>query len=161
LIDVDIFELASDVVQSLCERGLRVAFAESCTGGLAAAAITNIPGSSQVLEVSVVTYANSAKIEYTDVTADVLDAYGAVSAETALLMAEGIRRRTKSDIGVGITGVAGPGGENLPPVGTVYIALSFPAVAIHEAQHFLFAGTRCGIRESAVEQALTLLRGLL
>jgi PncC family amidohydrolase len=155
--DTIINDSAQSVVDTLRKRGQRIAFAESCTGGLAAAAITDIPGSSAVLDMSVVTYADSAKIAYTDVTREVLDAHGAVSSETAKLMAAGIRARAGADIGVGITGIAGPdGGSEAKPVGTVWIAVDYGDVC--DTQRFNFAGNRRQIREQTVSRVLAMLR---
>jgi nicotinamide-nucleotide amidase len=142
----------NNIVQLLREKKLRVAFAESCTGGMASAAVTSVAGSSSVLDMSIVTYSNYAKIEYTDVTQAVLDAHGAVSEQTALLMASGIRKRAGADIGVGITGIAGPdGGTSEKPVGTVYIAVN------DKVKHFVFSGDRQAIREQTIHQALDML----
>jgi PncC family amidohydrolase len=153
----NISESARAVVQKLREQGKRVAFAESCTGGMAAAAITSVAGSSNVLDMSVVTYSNYAKIEYTDVTQDILDKHGAVSSETARLMAQGIRARSGADITAGITGIAGPdGGTPDKPVGTVFIAVdSWEQLII---QHFTFTGDRQSIREQTTQQVLIMLR---
>jgi PncC family amidohydrolase len=107
---------------------------------------------------SVVTYSNAAKIEYTDVTEEVLAAHGAVSGETAKLMASGIRRRAKADIGVGITGIAGPdGGTDEKPVGTVWISVDFGDIC--EAKRFVFTGDRHSVREQSVLQALNMVVG--
>jgi len=152
----NINKLAETLVKLLKEKNLIVSFAESCTGGMATAAITSVAGSSEVLELSIVTYANFAKIRYTDVTQQVLDKHGAVSSETALLMAQGIRATSGADIGVGITGIAGPdGGTDDKPVGTVYVAVdNWDRVQV---KHFTFTGDRQQVREQAVIQALTML----
>ena len=109
----------------LTEKGLTLAIAESCTGGLVTDRLTDIPGSSAYLERGLVTYSNPSKIELLGVPDAVIGQYGAVSEETARLMAEGVRRRAGVDLGLSTTGIAGPGGgsEN-KPVGTVYIALA-------------------------------------
>lgn len=113
------------VVRELSARGLKLATAESCTGGLLAKRITDIPGSSDVFEMGAVTYANRIKTMVLDVPEDMLERHGAVSEEVARAMAEGIRRKAGSDLGIGITGIAGPGGGTPEkPVGLVYIALS-------------------------------------
>ena len=109
----------------LTERHLTLAVAESCTGGLIADRLTDIPGSSAFLERGVVTYSNAAKMALLGVPAAVIGEHGAVSAETARLMAEGVRRLAGTDLGVAITGIAGPsGGTEAKPVGTVHIALA-------------------------------------
>jgi len=109
----------------LLEKKKTVSVAESCTGGLLSAKLTDIPGISAVFERCIVTYSNRSKVEELGVRQETLDKYGAVSNETAREMAEGIRRVSGSDIGVSITGIAGPGGGSAEkPVGTVYIALA-------------------------------------
>lgn len=116
---------ADSVVKLLVKRNKKIATAESCTGGLISAAITSISGSSQVFDVGICTYANSAKQHYLGVPAQTLDTFGAVSAQTAIYMAKGIRLAAGSDIGISVTGIAGPtGGTPDKPVGTVYVGLS-------------------------------------
>ena len=122
---VDIESLEELVVQLLNEQDKTLATAESCTGGLLSKRITDIPGSSSVFHMGCVTYANEAKEALLSVPHETLLAHGAVSEETARAMAEGIVRRAGSDLGVGITGIAGPdGGTEEKPVGLIYIALS-------------------------------------
>jgi nicotinamide-nucleotide amidase len=113
------------VGQTLTAKNLTVAFAESCTGGFLSNRVTDIPGSSAYLMGSVICYSNKSKISAVGVPAATIESHGAVSPETAAAMAEGIRQRLMSDIGVGITGIAGPGGE-VPgkPVGLVFIAVA-------------------------------------
>lgn len=116
---------AENLVQLLVEKGKKIACAESCTGGLVSAAITSVSGSSAAMDVSICTYANSAKMRYLGVPAETLDKYGAVSEQTALAMADGIRKAAESDIGISVTGIAGPtGGTESKPVGTVYVGIS-------------------------------------
>jgi nicotinamide-nucleotide amidase len=156
-----ITELAQKVTEQLTESGKRIAFAESCTGGMLAAAITSVAGSSSVLDMSIVTYANSAKIEYTHVTPDILDKHGAVSAETAEAMASGIRERAFADIGVGVTGIAGPGGGSAEkPVGTVYVAIAGVGFDT-EKRLFSLSGDRQSVREQAVKCVLNMLLEIL
>lgn len=122
---VDVESLEELVVKLLNDQGKTLATAESCTGGLLAKRITDIPGSSAVFHMGCVTYANEAKEALLSVPHKTLAAHGAVSEETARAMAEGIIRRAGSDLGVGITGIAGPdGGTDEKPVGLIYIALS-------------------------------------
>ena len=102
--------LNEKVVKMLAERKMTVSAAESCTGGLFAALITNVSGASEVLNESFVTYANSAKMKYLGVKGETLEKHGAVSYETAFEMAEGLRKNTGADVTVGITGIAGPTG---------------------------------------------------
>ena len=122
---VDVESLEELVVKELAEQGKKLATAESCTGGLLAKRITDIPGSSSVFDLGCVTYANEAKEALLYVPHEILEQHGAVSEETARAMAEGIVKRSGSEIGVGITGIAGPdGGTDDKPVGLIYIALS-------------------------------------
>ena len=124
-IQQSIDKTAENVVQLLVDKGKKIACAESCTGGLISAAITSVSGSSAVLDVSICTYANSAKMRYLGVPEVTLDEYGAVSEQTALAMADGIRKAADSDIGISVTGIAGPTGATKgKPVGTVYVGIS-------------------------------------
>lgn len=115
--------LAREVVEANLARGRRIVVAESCTGGLVSAALTEIPGSSAILEGGFITYSNQQKINMLGISADVLDTFGAVSIATAWAMAQGALERSAADVAVSITGVAGPdGGSELKPVGTVVFA---------------------------------------
>jgi nicotinamide-nucleotide amidase len=137
----------------LLKNKLTCAVAESCTGGLLAAAITEIPGSSQWFECGFVTYSNQAKHAFLDVPKEIIVQYGAVSEETVLAMTAGVENKTKVDLTVAISGIAGPGGGSiLKPVGTVWIAYLFQGNNI--AQHHLFTGDRSAIRQQAVNTAL-------
>jgi len=125
---VDIGSMQNALVTALKQKDLVCATAESCTGGLVSAAITDIPGASAVFAGGVCTYANALKTKLLGVGEDTLNRDGAVSAETARQMAQGVRALTGADIGVGVTGIAGPdGGSDEKPVGLVYIAVSSPA----------------------------------
>lgn len=122
----DVDSLEQVVVAALAERGLAVATAESCTGGLLAKRITDVPGASAVFNLGVVTYSNAEKTKILGVAPDILNTVGAVSRETAIAMAEGIRALAVADFGLATTGIAGPdGGTPEKPVGLVYIALAF------------------------------------
>ncbi len=122
---IDVESLEEVVVAELAKRRIRLATAESCTGGLLASRITDIPGASEVFHMGAVTYANEIKTLLLDVPEETLKQYGAVSEQTARAMAEGIRMRSGSELGIGITGIAGPGGGTAEkPVGLVYLALS-------------------------------------
>lgn len=121
----DVDSLQEVVVKALLEKKQKIAFAESCTGGTTAGRLTEIPGSSDVFECGIVSYANRVKHALLDVREETLIEHGAVSAETAAQMAEGVRVRAEADYGVGITGIAGPGGgTEEKPVGLVYVAVS-------------------------------------
>ncbi len=154
-------ELPQVVLELLRERGLRLALAESCTGGLLAARLTEVPGASAVLERAFVTYANQAKSEELGVDPSLLERKGAVSEEVAAAMAAGARRAAGTDAAVGITGIAGPdGGTKEKPVGLVYIAIEGSAGST--VRRSLFPGDRERIRYQATQVALEMLRrGLL
>ena len=117
-------ELAIVLGKKLLEQHKTLAFAESCTGGLASSLVTDIAGSSEYLVGSAVTYTNEAKHKLLEVQETTLTSYGAVSEQTACEMAQGVRKLFGSDFGVGITGNAGPGGSEGKPVGLVYIAVA-------------------------------------
>ena len=157
----ELVEAARRVVEANRAAGRRVALAESCTGGLVAAAITEIPGSSDVLDRSFVTYSNAAKQQVLKVSDDVLDTFGAVSVATAWRMAQGLLEQTDADVGVAITGIAGPGGgSDKKPVGTVVFARAErnadPANVVADRHEFGDLG-RGGIRLQAALCALELL----
>lgn len=140
----------------LVQRGLKLAVAESCTGGLVSHRITNVPGSSRYFLGGVTSYANEAKVKLLGVGEDTLEAHGAVSAETALQMARGVRLTLGADIGISTTGIAGPsGGTAEKPVGTTWIG--FSSAQGEEARHFFFRGDRLAIKEQAAQAALRLL----
>lgn len=148
--------LAATVVRLATERGLSLACAESCTGGLVSAALTGVPGASAVFSGGVVSYSNEAKRDLLGVPSDTLSAHGAVSAETAACMAEGARRVLRADIAISVTGIAGPGGGTVDkPVGLVWFGLDGP---IRTQERFRFPGQRDAVRQRAVVQALLLLR---
>jgi nicotinamide-nucleotide amidase len=151
----------SEIVLDLCRgRGLTLATAESCTGGLVAARLTSVPGSSDVLVGGVVAYANGVKERELGVPADVLERYGAVSAETAEAMARGARERLGADVAVAVTGVAGPGGgTEQKPVGLVFVHVSGPDG--EHARRTDFPGDREMVRGRATAAALHLVRKLL
>ena len=144
----------------LKQRRLTIAVAESCTGGLIGARITNIAGSSEYFERGVVAYSNTAKTGMIGVPADLIERHGAVSRETAAAMAQGIRESAAAGLGLSVTGIAGPGGGSKEkPVGLVYIALaSAKGVKVNE-HHFL--GTREQIRIRSSQAALDMVRKYL
>ena len=121
---VALSSLAAGSVAALTAHGLTVATAESCTGGLIAAALTDVAGASRVFGTGVVSYSNECKQNLLSVSADTLSAVGAVSADTAAQMAIGVRQQASADIGVSVTGEAGPVAAENHPVGTVFIGLS-------------------------------------
>jgi nicotinamide-nucleotide amidase len=121
----DLIQAATTLSDRLRQAGLRIATAESCTGGLLAGLMTEIPGSSDIVERGYVTYSNAAKAEAIGVPTDLIATHGAVSAEVARAMAQGALRASRADIAVAITGVAGPGGGSAEkPVGLVHLAVA-------------------------------------
>lgn len=142
---------------ALCKaKGLRVATAESCTGGLIAAALTDIPGSSAVFTHGFVTYANEAKMQMLGVAEATLATHGAVSSETAAAMAHGAQARSSANLAVSTTGIAGPdGGSAEKPIGTVWFGLATPHGVT--TYHRIFPGSRDDVRRASVDYALTLL----
>jgi nicotinamide-nucleotide amidase len=140
-------------------KGGHVATAESCTGGLVAAALTAIAGASDVVERGFVTYSNAAKSELLGVPAETLAAHGAISEETCAAMAKGAVARAGVDLAVSITGVAGPGGGTpQKPVGLVYLGVATKNGAAH-VERRIFPGDRTEIRQAALVVALDLLKG--
>lgn len=141
---------------TLSERGLTLALAESCTGGLISSRITDVAGSSDYFEMGFVTYSNKAKEEFLGVPRKILEAKGAVSPEVALKMAEGARVAAHVDIAVSVTGIAGPGGgSDEKPVGTVYMALAADDAEIVRKHYF--RGNRLEIKRQTAEEAIALL----
>lgn len=148
---------AARLIDALRARGLRLATAESCTGGLLAGLVTEIAGASDVFERGFVTYSNAAKIGQLGVDLTLLQAHGAVSAEVARAMAEGARRASAADIGISITGVAGPGQSERKPVGLVYIGFAAPGAAATSTEFRFGDHPRGEIRLMTVAEALALL----
>jgi nicotinamide-nucleotide amidase len=154
--DRDILALAEQVLDACRARAWRLATAESCTGGLVAAALTAIADSSDVVERGFVTYSNEAKSELLGVSPEILAAHGAVSAETAAAMAAGAVARAPVALAVSVTGIAGPGGGAHKPVGLVHLGLAQRDSAGRTERH-IFPGDRTAIRRAALVRALELL----
>jgi nicotinamide-nucleotide amidase len=149
---------AARLLDACRKQGMRIVTAESCTGGLVAALLTEIAGSSDVLERGFVTYSNESKIECLGVAADLIASHGAVSEPAALAMAEGALRNSKADIAVSVTGLAGPGGgSDSKPVGLVYLACARKGRATLDRECRFGAVGRQVVREKAVEAALALI----
>jgi len=141
-------------------RGLRLAVAESCTGGLIGHLITNVPGSSTYYMGSVTAYAYEAKVRLLGVRWETLEKYGAVSQETVLEMARGVRTALAADIGLSVSGIAGPGGGTPDkPVGLVWIGLS--AEQVDEAWCNIWSGGRLQVKEQSAQAALQMLADYL
>lgn len=152
--------LEDDIVRLLTERGLTLAVAESCTGGLVGHRITGISGSSACFRGGVIAYHNEVKAALLAVPEDLLEREGAVSEAVALAMARGVRERLVADLGLAVTGVAGPtGGTPEKPVGLVYVALADAAGA--RGRRHLWSGDRWQNKERSAEAALQLLKEYL
>jgi nicotinamide-nucleotide amidase len=150
-------ERAAALLKRYEAEGLRIATAESCTGGLVAALLTEIAGSSAVVERGFVTYSNEAKTAMLDVPADLIARHGAVSEAVARAMAEGALRRSRADVAVAVTGIAGPGGATATkPVGLVHFAVASREGTTALERRYGDLG-RSTVRERAVEDALRLL----
>ncbi len=153
---IPVAPLERAALEELRAQGKTLATAESCTGGLLGGRITDVPGSSSVYLGGVVAYANDVKTSQLDVARATIEAHGAVSEAVARAMAEGVRSGLGADVGVSVTGVAGPGGGTpVNPVGSVWIAVADADGTV--ARHFLFPGSREMIRERSVAKALELL----
>ena len=145
-----------EVVELLISNGLTVSCAESCTGGLLSARIINVPGVSEVYRSGYITYSNKAKRKVLGVKKNVIDRYGAVSAETAKSMAKGLANVTKSDVCVSVTGNAGPDPSEGKPVGLVYIGCCIDGKT--KVLELNLSGERNEIREAAVLSALSFMK---
>ena len=162
LLPDELVDKAREVVEANRTAGRRVALAESCTGGLVSAALTEIAGSSEMFEAGYVTYSNSAKLAALRVGNEVVETFGAVSIATAWAMAQGALEASDADVAVAITGIAGPdGGSVQKPVGTVFFARATrncpPNEIIADQKLFDASGGRSGIRLQAALCALELL----
>lgn len=144
----------------LVERDMTLAVAESCTGGLIGSRLTDVPGSSSYFLGGMIVYSNQAKIDLLDVSGETLEENGAVSVVTAVEMARGVRAKLGSDLGIAVTGIAGPdGGTEEKPVGTVCIGLASGQDAFSEK--YLFCGTRAQVKEKSASMALDWVRRYL
>jgi len=160
LLPPDLVDLARRVIEENAAIGRRVVMAESCTGGLVTSALTEIPGSSAVLDRGYVTYSNEAKVEILGVSSEIIETFGAVSIACAWAMAQGALERSKADVAVAISGIAGPGGGTPQrPVGTVVFSRAVrEGSAEPEGERREFTGlSRAEIRRQAAVWALELL----
>lgn len=149
--------LAARVLDACRTRQWLVGVAESCTGGLVAAALTDIPGSSDVVDRGFVTYSDRAKAELLGVPVPILVTHGAVSSETAAAMAQGVLAKSKVDLAVAVTGIAGPGGGSAEkPVGLVWFAVASRGRE-PRVERQVFTGDRTAVRTAATRRALELL----
>ncbi|WP_307233322.1 CinA family protein [Pararhizobium capsulatum] len=154
----DIEEQAYSIIHDFTARGLMIATAESCTGGMIAGALTEIPGSSAVIDRGFVTYSNEAKMRMIGVSSETLKAYGAVSRETAIEMANGALAGSRADVSIAVTGVAGPGGGSIEkPVGLVHLAAARrDGKVFHREMRYGDIG-RQGVRLATLRTALEIL----
>jgi nicotinamide-nucleotide amidase len=157
LIHDALIEKAEALLEDYRRAGRKLATAESCTGGLLTACLTEIPGSSDVVERGFITYSNEAKTEVLDVSGELIGQVGAVSAEVAVAMAAGAIAHSRADAAVAITGIAGPGGGSAEkPVGLVYLGAARRGAGSSHERH-VFADDRAAVRRASVEAALDLL----
>ncbi|MFD0858141.1 CinA family protein [Roseovarius aquimarinus] len=151
--------------EALLERaraqGVRIAAAESCTGGMVMAALTAMPGSSDVVERGFVTYSNAAKIELLGVAETTLAAHGAVSVEVAAEMASGALAASRADLAVSITGIAGPGGSDAKPEGRVCFGIARKGAPVRTEMQDFGALGRAEVRQAATDHAIALMLGAL
>ena len=144
----------------MTEKNLKIACAESCTGGLLTSRLTDVAGSSNYVEGSIVSYSNEVKNKILHVDAETLKNFGAVSEQTARQMSENVRKLFDTDIGAGITGIAGPGGGSKEkPVGTVYISVSNADKTL--VKRFNFSGTRSEIKNQSCDAALLMIKNFI
>ena len=154
--------LARAVLSACGARGMMLATAESCTGGMITAALTDIAGSSSVVDRGFVTYSNEAKVEMLGVLRQTLTTHGAVSRETALEMAGGALARSHADVTIAVTGIAGPdGGSEENPVGLVWFGLAKKGHAPIAQSHVFSGRNRAGVREATVETAFDMILSAL
>ncbi|MHA7870801.1 MAG: CinA family protein [Hyphococcus sp.] len=157
-----IWSLAQTVIEQGAAKNMMIATAESCTGGMITAALTDVPGSSAVVDRGFVTYTNDAKNEMLGVPMDLIDAHGAVSAEVAGAMARGAIRNARAGLAVSVTGIAGPtGGTAEKPVGLVWFGLADANGVIRVERRVFPQGSRDFVRTKATETALQMLHSLL
>jgi nicotinamide-nucleotide amidase len=158
MISRDLLDKAAALLDACRDKRWMLATAESCTGGLIAAALTAIAGSSDVVDRGFVTYSNEAKMEMLGVPGALIDEHGAVSEPVARAMAEGALGRSRADVAISVTGLAGPGGGSVDkPVGLVWFGLAQRNAAVH-TERVVFPGDRTAIREATVAHAFELIR---
>ncbi|MBN2620906.1 nicotinamide-nucleotide amidohydrolase family protein [candidate division WOR-3 bacterium] len=157
---MNIYQRAAFVGSLLKKTGMTISVCESCTGGMLGSVITSVAGSSEYFKGGVIAYANNVKVRIVGVRATTLQRYGAVSKQTAREMAQRVRDSLQTDIGLGITGIAGPtGGSRTKPVGCVYISVAIGKKIV--VKEYTFQGTRKDIRKKACTRALHLLEATI
>lgn len=158
-------KLEEEVVKKLISKNLKIVTAESCTGGLVAATLVNVAGSSACFDEGYITYSNEAKIRLLGVSEESVNQYGVVNHQVVKEMAEGALKKANAHVAVSVSGIAGPaGGSEAKPVGTVFVGLSLKSGAasiLTKTYHFLFKGTREEVRKQTVEEVLRLIRNAI
>ena len=159
MFDQALLTIAEQLLAACRAKGLKISTVESCTGGLVAGLLTEIAGSSDVVDRGFVTYSNAAKIQSVGVSEQLIATHGAVSEPVAIAMAEGGLRHSQADLCVALTGVAGPGGgSSEKPVGLVHLAVAVKGQSTRHARCFFDVPTRAGIRKAAVSKALAMMQ---
>ena len=154
------FMIEKTIAQILTKKKMTLSVAESCTGGLISDSLTNIPGSSKFFICGIIAYSNDTKIKLLGISPDIIRDHGAVSKETALALSENVKRIAHADIGIGVTGIAGPGGATpLKPIGVVFISVCLSRHCYFKK--FNFSGTRTKIKRLAKDAALRMLKECL
>lgn len=158
----DLVHQAAALIERCKAQDLKIAAAESCTGGLIMVCLTEVPGSSEIVDRGFVTYSNAAKTELVGVSEELIRAHGAVSEEVARAMAEGALAHSQADLAVGVTGIAGPdGGSEEKPVGLVHIAAARKGGKVEHIRCLFGDAGREGVRYRSVEQAFKLMSSLI
>ena len=153
--------LTQKLIKKLIRKGLKISFAESCTGGLLSSTITSINGSSRVFEMGFITYSNKSKTKLLGVSKKTISQFGAVSSETCLSMVNNLSKISKSDINISITGIAGPkGGTKLKPVGLVYIGIKKGKKVIIK-KNFFKKANRLSIQKMTVKKSLNMVNQII
>ena len=153
-------ERIQKIIESFTIKGIRIAIAESCTGGFISHMITNISGASNIFERGIVSYSNPSKIALLNVKSEDIERYGAVSEQVAMQMADGIRIQSETDIGIGITGIAGPTGDtSTKPIGLVYIGYSTEKESI--VKKYIFKTDRINFKKLVLNEVLTFFESFL
>ena len=157
--DIDIHKQVEEIASFMTDRGIRLSLAESCTGGFISNAITDIPGASQFFDMSVISYSIHSKKTVLGISTSKLDRFGTVSEETAILMAKAIKKKSKTDISLAVTGVAGPEKTENKEIGLIYMAVATEDLV--ESKGIQLIGTREDIKKQASIEALRLLSHVL
>lgn len=158
--EIGLLDRLKFILDEMRDKGLKISVAESCTGGYVSHMITNVPGASDIFERGVITYSNKSKIHILGIDSSLIDKFGTVSNVVAKQMAEGVRRISDTDIGIGVTGIAGPsGGTENKPVGLVYVSFSVRGQLIQEK--YEFHSNRIGFKRMVLEAIITKLEDIV